>query len=156
MKDLGTGECVAFVCDDHEEYGPLAYEAYLKLKQENPSAEPYMGTFATENDKKCEPLQAADAAVFEIRRALNLALGQWQGELRKQFNILADARKVFLIQHANKKNLLRIVETHKPGEPLKLDEIMNQQFDEDIRIELRQVRPDDAGVAKGSARAAKG
>jgi hypothetical protein len=33
-------------------------------------------------EKKCAPLQAADAGVFEVRRALNLALKKWDGQLR--------------------------------------------------------------------------
>jgi hypothetical protein len=56
--------------------------------------------------------------------------------LRKQFKILADSRAMFLIQHTRREHLLHIVDTHEPGEPFKLDEVMNQRFDEDIRINL--------------------
>jgi hypothetical protein len=128
---------VSFVCDEHEEYSPLADAAYRNLKNTNPNAAAYMATFTTADEKDCEPLQAADAVVFEIRRALNLELGQWKGRLRKQFEILDDAGAVFLIQYANRENLLNIVASHKPGEPFKLDAIMKQNFDENIKLRLR-------------------
>jgi hypothetical protein len=71
MKELSTGDSVAFVCDEHEKYSPLALEAYHGLKLNNPVAEKYLGSFSVGDDKECEPLQAADAVVFEIRRALS-------------------------------------------------------------------------------------
>jgi len=95
-----------------------------------------MTTFASADDRKCEPLQAADAAVFEIRRALNLSRGQWKGRLRKQFNILRDSTSMFLITHCKSEQLLHIVKTHKPGEQFNLDELMEMQQDEDIRITI--------------------
>jgi len=95
-----------------------------------------MTTFTSADDKKCEPLQAADAAAFEIRRALNLSLGQWKGQLRKQFNVLRDSTSMFLITHSKKEQLLHIVETHKPGEPFNLDKLMEMQQDENIRLEI--------------------
>jgi len=136
MKQLGSGDAVAFLCDEHEKYSPLAHEAYRKLKMENPNASEHMATFSVADDRVCQPLQAADAVVFEIRRALNLVLGQWQGHLRKQFGILADAKKMFLVTRAGKDHLLHIVSTHKPGEPFKLDEIMEQEFDENITFKI--------------------
>jgi hypothetical protein len=136
MKQLGNGYAVSFVCDEHEQYSPLAYDAYRNLKQTNPDAAQYMTTFASMDDKKCEPLQAADAAVFEIRRALNLSLGHWEGELRKQFSILADARSMFLITHSNKEQLQHIVATHQPGEPFKLDALMELQLTENITLRI--------------------
>jgi len=134
MSELNTGDAVAFVSDEHEKHSPLASEAYRALKLHNHVAERYLGSFSVSDDRKCEPLQAADAVVFEIRKALRLSLKEAQGTLRRQFNILSDTRKVFVIQYANRANLVRIVETHKPGEPFKLDEIMDQHFEEDIRI----------------------
>ncbi len=136
MKELGTGDSVSFVCDEHEQYSPLAADAYRGLKLTNPKAAKYMATFSSADDKQCEPLQAADAVAFEIRRALNLSLHQWQGQLRKQFNILTDAGAMFLIQYASKQQLLHIVATHKSGEPFSLDEIMNQSFNENIKIKI--------------------
>jgi hypothetical protein len=132
MSHLSTGDNVAFVCDEHEKYGPVAPEAYRALKLNNPIAEKYLGSFSVSDDRRCEPLQAADAVVFEIRRALKLSLKEAQGTLRRQFSILSDNRKMFAIQYAHRENLLRIVATHKPGEPFKLDEIMDQHFEEDI------------------------
>jgi hypothetical protein len=136
MKQLGEGCCASFVCDEHEKYSPLAYEAYRNLKTTNPNAAEYMGTFSAEDDRKCEPLQAADAAVFEVRRALNLALGKWKGQLRNQFNILADAKSMFLITHTTRDQLLHIVATHKPGEPFRLDALMELQVNENIKIRI--------------------
>ena len=132
MKELGTGDHVSFICDECEEHSSLAYEAYLNLKNTNPNAAKYMGTYSSEDEKKCDSLQAADAVIFEIRRVLNLALRQRKGALRKQFSILAGAKNVFIIQHAKREHLLNIVATHEPGEPFKLDEIMDQRFTENI------------------------
>jgi Protein of unknown function (DUF3800) len=136
MKQLGDSYTVSFVCDEHEKYSPLAYEAYRNLKQTNPNAARYMTTFTTKDDKKCEPLQAADAAVFEVRRALNLSLGHWKGELRKQFSVLKDSTSMFLITHSKKDQLLHIVNTHKPGDPFNLDELMELQLGENISIQI--------------------
>jgi len=136
MKKLNTGDTVSFVCDEHETYSSLANNAYCDLKAKNPHASKYMAAFSSADDRYCEPLQAADAAVFEIRRALKLALGQRKGQLRQQFNILADAGKMFLIQHTDRKHLLHIIANHKPGEPFKLDEIMEQTFSENIKIRI--------------------
>jgi hypothetical protein len=100
----------------------------------NPLAAEYMATFSTAKDTECAPLQAADAAIFEVRRALNLALKQWPGVVRKQFNLLADANVMFLITHSNKEQLLHIVETHKPGEPFRLDALMDMELNENIKF----------------------
>lgn len=137
MKQLGTGDRVSFVCDESEEYSPLAAEAYRNLKTTNPNAAAYMATFSSADEKDCQPLQAADAIVFEIRRALNLELGQWNGRLRKQFDILDDAGAMFIIQYADKANLLNIVANNKPGQPLHLDAIMEQNFEENLKLRLR-------------------
>jgi hypothetical protein len=134
VKAVGT-DCVAFVCDEHEVYSPLAHRAYFKLKQKNPKAAEWLGTFSAEDDKKWEQLQAADACAFEIRRVLNLTLKQWTGQLRPQFKKLADNGQMFLIQHIAKDNLASIIAASKPGE-LNLDPIMEQQFTEDVKIVL--------------------
>jgi hypothetical protein len=136
-RDDGSVVChedVSFVCDENEEYSPLASQAYRNLKQTNPVAAQYMATFSSADDKKCEPLQAADAIIFEIRRALNIELGQWKGPLRKQFGLLDDS--MFLIQYANKENLLHTVAINKPGEPLNLDAIMEQKLTESMKFRL--------------------
>lgn len=85
MKELGnggTGYGVSFICDEHEQHSPFAQEAFQSLKATNPSAGEYMTTFRSADEKRCAPLQAADAGVFEVRRALNLALKKWDGKLR--------------------------------------------------------------------------
>jgi hypothetical protein len=124
---------VSFVCDEHEQYSPLANEAFRNLKRTNPNAAKYMGTFDIADDKRVEVLQAADAVAFEIRRVLNLALGSYSA-LRAQFRELADPGKVFLITHTTKDQLLHITTHHKPGEPFKLDDIMEQHLTENIRF----------------------
>lgn len=134
MKELGTGDHVAFVCDLCEEHSAVAPDVYQHLIKTNQEAARYMGLYGMADEKKCEPLQAADAVIYEIRKLLNLTYTQREDEIRKQFKILADTRVMFIMQTAKKEQLLHIVSTHKPGEPLKLDEIMNQKFHENIRF----------------------
>ena len=43
---------------------------------------------------------------------------------------------MFLITHSNKEQLLHIVANHKPGEPFKLDSLMDREFSEDIKFTL--------------------
>lgn len=126
-------DIVSFVCDAHEEHSPLAFEAYRSLKLTNPNAAQYMGSFDSVDDKTVEVLQAADAVVFEIRRALNLVEGNYNA-LRPQFRDLADPGKVFLITHTTKDQLMHIAAHNKPGEPFKLDDIMKQELTESIRF----------------------
>jgi hypothetical protein len=126
-------EYVSFVCDEHEQYSRLATEAFRNLKLTNPNAAKYMGTFDSADDKRVEVLQAADAVAFEIRRVPNLALGSYSA-LRAQFRELADPGKVFLITHTTKGQLLHIVTQHKPGEPFKLDDLMEQQLAENVKF----------------------
>jgi hypothetical protein len=126
-------DCVSFVCDEHEQYSHLANEAFRNLKLTNPNAAQYMGTFDSADDKAIQVLQAADAVAFEIRRVLNLSLGN-NSKLRTQFRDLANPGKVFLISHTTKDQLLYIVSHHAPGEPFKLDDIMDQQLPENIRF----------------------
>jgi hypothetical protein len=136
MKQLRTGDTVAFVCDECEEHSPFADEAYRNLKRNNPSAAAYMAGFTMDDEKKLYPLQAADVIVFEVRRALSLALGQRKGTLRRQFEMLIGNKTMHIIQHATKENLLKIVANHKPGDPFKLDEIMEQTFEENIKLSI--------------------
>ncbi|MBZ5504707.1 MAG: hypothetical protein LAO78_04380 [Acidobacteriia bacterium] len=131
--DKRFDDSVSFICDLCEEHSDASYEAYRLLKEKNPKAAAYMGVYGAEDEKQCFPLQAADAVIYEIRRAFHVALGQRKEQLRKQFNIL-DNKALFAMQHCSKKNLLHIVATHKPGEPFKLDEIMDDKFNEDIRF----------------------
>ena len=49
----------------------------------------------------------------------------------RQFRDLAEPGKVFLITHTKKEQLLHIVANHKPGDPFKLDDIMEQQLPEE-------------------------
>ena len=136
IGDGGTGYGVSFVCDEHEQHSPLAQEAFQNLKVTNPNAAQYMTTFSSADEKKCAPLQAADAGVFEVRRALNLALKKWDGELRSQFNVLADGKAMFPITHSTKEQLEHLVANHKPGEPFKLHSLMDMQLGENIRFEI--------------------
>jgi hypothetical protein len=142
MKELGTGDHIAFICDECEQYSPLAYEAYRNLQGTNPNAAKYMGSYSSKDEKKCDPLQAADAVVFEIRRVLNQRLGQRKGGLRKQFTAMAKNKNVFIIQYASKVHLDHIVATHKPGEPFRLDEIMDQRFTVNIGFNETDVELD--------------
>ena len=136
MKQLGTGEHVSFMCDESEQYSPLAAEAYQSLLKTNPSAAGYMGTFSFSDEKKCEQLQAADAAVFEIRRVLKLALGLRCDPVSSQFRSLAGSKIVALLTHAGETQLQQIVDTHTPGEPFRLDELMQFQFEKNISLGL--------------------
>ena len=130
-------EHVCFACDEDEEHSPLANEAYNNLKRTNPNAAQYMAAFTSGDDKALPVLQAADAVAFEIRRVLNLVLGNYsRGALRKQFNTLADPGKMFLITHTNREQLLIIVANHKPGEPFKLDEIMEKELTDNVRFTI--------------------
>jgi hypothetical protein len=71
MKQLGKGWSASFVCDEHEVYSPLASEAYRSLRETNPQAAEHMLSFSSADEKLSAPVQAADAVVYEIRRALN-------------------------------------------------------------------------------------
>jgi hypothetical protein len=134
MDTSSSRNPVSFVCDEDEEHSHLAPEAYRNLKKTNTQAAEYMATFSSAKDTDCGTLQAADAAVFEMRRALNLALKQWPGAVRRQFNLLADANVMFLVTHSNKEQLLHIVQTHKPGEPFRLDALMEMDVNESIKL----------------------
>jgi hypothetical protein len=139
MKELGdggTGYGVSFICDEDEEHSRLAGEAFQNLKATNPNAAQFMTTFSSADEKKCAPLQAADAGVFEVRRALNLALKHWEGNLRSQFSLLADASAMFLITHSNKEQLEHLVANHKPGEPFKLDSLMEMKLGENVKLRI--------------------
>lgn len=135
MKELGDGKPahgISFICDEDEEHSAEAEPAYRNLKKTNPVAAEYMATFSMADEKKCAPLQAADAAVYEVRRSLNLVLKQWSGKLRKQFDILTEEKALFLVTHTKKEQLEWIVANHKPGQPFNLDELMNNQLGENI------------------------
>jgi hypothetical protein len=134
MKQLGEGWGASFVCDEHEIYSPLAPVAYYKLKETNPEAAHYMLTFSSVDEKNCAPVQAADAVVYEVRRALHFK-GKYpdlSGNLRKQFQLLAGERGMAYIGYANKQQLEWIVAHHKPGEPFKLDDLMKLEIGENI------------------------
>ena len=126
MKKIGTGDRVSFVCDENEQYSPLAQEAYASLKSTNPQAEAYMASYSSVDEKDCAPVQAADAVVYEIRRYLQISLGQRPGILRKQFRTLQS--DVAIVVNATKENLLNIVGRCNPGEPFSLDIIMDLGF----------------------------
>jgi hypothetical protein len=135
MKQCGASYMVSFICDEDQEHASVVGPDYLKLKEANPQAAEYMLSFTVQDEKKCEPLQAADAAAFEVRRALNISLKKWPGQLRKQFNVLADTHVMFLIRHTTREQLEWIVANHKPREPFKLDSLMEfQPPDENIKL----------------------
>jgi hypothetical protein len=137
VKQLGPAYNVSFVCDEDQEHSNVVEAAYEELKVVNPKAAEYMNTFSTADEKECEPLQAADAAVYEVRRALNGSLKHWYDPLRSQFSVLADARAMFLITHTTREQLENIVATHSPGEPFKLGALMEAQPpEENIKLNI--------------------
>src|SRR5262249_6238927 len=124
-------------CDEVEQYSHLAPEAYANLKRTNPEAEAYMATYSSADEKECEPLQAADAVVYEMRRYLQLSLGQRMGSVRQQFKLLYDAEAVGMIADVRKENLLNIVSKTKAGEPFTFDVLMDLGFlENDIPLKL--------------------
>src|SRR5882757_10152479 len=54
-KELHMGDHVAFICDESEQYSPLAFEAYRNLQSANPNAAKYMGSYTSEDEKNCDP-----------------------------------------------------------------------------------------------------
>jgi hypothetical protein len=136
--ELGKRErCpVSFMCDLNAQYGPVAHEAYRSLKQTNTNASKYMGSYGEDDEKDCEPLQAADASIYEVRRILHLVFEQWQEPSREQFEYLADAHKIGLIQTVTKEELNNIVAAHKPGDPFNLDILMEKVFHADIKFKF--------------------
>lgn len=133
MKELGDWGA-SFVCDEHEIHSPLAPAAYDKLKDTNPEAAQYMLSFSTIDEKLCALVQAADAVVYEVRRALNFQSKhpELSGELRPQFELLASGHAMAYMAHANGEQLEWLVKNHKPGEPFKLDELMQSNLGENI------------------------
>lgn len=135
MKQMGEGWGVSIVADEHEIYSPLAPEAYRQLKDTNPNAAEYLLTFSSADEKKCTPLQAADAVVYEVRRALNTKYktpGLADPSYRKQFKALTDGQAVAYIAETRKDQLEWIAGNHKPGEPFKLDELMSNQIGSNV------------------------
>jgi hypothetical protein len=127
---------ISFVRDEDQKYAPMANVRYLNLKNDNPEAAKYMATHTIADDKRVFVLQAADAAVYEVRRALHLAHKQRPGPIREQFKIFRDSFRMAIIQTANKQNLLNTVTLHKPGEPFRLNDIMENVFHESIHFEI--------------------
>lgn len=128
-------EYVSILRDEHQRYAPLSQARYLNLKTQNPEAAKYLGAHSIDDDKKIFTLQAADAAIYEVRRALHIAHKQRREPLRGQFNIFRNSNRMAIIQTATKQNLLNTVKLHKPGEPFDLSDIMETEFNENIRIE---------------------
>jgi hypothetical protein len=129
MKQLGEGWGVSIVCDEHEVYSPLAPEAFRNLQSTNPQAAEYLLSFSID-EKKCAPVQAADALVYEVRPALNFKYkvpGLSDPTLRAQFQALAKGHTVAYIAESRKQQLEWIAANHNPGDPFKLDELMNNQ-----------------------------
>jgi hypothetical protein len=128
MKQLGPNWGTSFICDADQEHAQAVLPDYFRLKEKNPKAAEYMFSFTAEDEKRCEPLQAADAGVYEVRRALNISLKQWQGPLRKQFGILTQAPGIlFLIRHSTKDQLLYIANNNKAGDAFYLDPLMEEE-----------------------------
>lgn len=135
MKELGEGWSAHFVCDEHEIYSPLAPEAYRNLKNTNPNAAQRMLSFSSIDEKCCAPVQAADAVIYEIRRALNFqhkVPGLTDKAIRPQFELLDKAHMMAYIAHTEKNQLEWIAANHKPGQPFQLDEIFNKQMGANI------------------------
>lgn len=140
MKKVGQGDSVAIICDKDEEHSTDAPKVYCDLKDKNPNAAEYMGPFGMDEDHLSHPLQAADAVIYEIRRSLHVSLARWKEsqhfdkQIRWQFNKLADAKRIWLIQYAHKENLEEAVKENTPGQPLNLDSLMEQEFDKDVQF----------------------
>ncbi len=135
MKELGEGWSAHYVCDEHEIYSPLAPEVYRNLKNTNPNAAQRMLSFSSIDEKLCAPVQAADAVIYEIRRALNFqhkVPGLTDKSIRPQFAMLANAHMMAYIAHTEREQLEWIAAKHKPGEPFQLDEIFNKQMGANI------------------------
>ncbi len=126
---------VSFVRDDHQKYSPLAAARYLNLRNSTPEAGAYMGSHTITDDKKAIVLQAADATVYEIRRALHLAYKTRTGPIRGQFRLFKDASRMAIIQTVTRVNLLNTVKLHKPGESFNLTDIMDTEFSQNITFE---------------------
>lgn len=132
---------VSFVCDEQKENGEIAPIAYLGLKRTNPKAAKYLGTYSMADEKRCAPLQGADAVIYEVRKALKYQAKDFETRLREQFQIFAEKRVMFYMGHANRKQLEWIVANHKPGEALKLDELMKLQLRRNVdKIRGRKIR----------------
>lgn len=125
---------VGFFVDECEQYSISAGPEYDELRRSHPKARKYMHTFAKGDDKDFDILQAADAWAFECRRRLNVAMGQRVGTKRRQFQMLEDRNKIFLISIFNQENMQHTVDTNEPGEPLNIDDIMEMQIHEDIKF----------------------
>ncbi|MHB8486055.1 MAG: DUF3800 domain-containing protein [Candidatus Acidiferrales bacterium] len=128
---------VSFVCDEHEQYGPLASAAYQELKTKNPEAGQYMATFESADDKELPVLQAADAVAYTVRRSSKVGLGFLKTGFSREFELLEKTHKLGLIQHANKENLENAVKIQKPGESFNLSDIMENVFHADIKFPFR-------------------
>jgi Protein of unknown function (DUF3800) len=131
-KDTKRTDCVSYICDQDEEHSEIAPVAYRNLVRKNPKAAKYMCGYSMADEKKCAPLQAADAVVYEVRKAIKYKLHDWETRLREQFEIFADRRVMFYMGHSNRKQLKWIAANHKPGEPFKLDELMEFEIKENI------------------------
>jgi len=134
FSDKPTRTYVSFFCDDSEQYSPFAHAAYGDLYKNNPTASAYMASYSEGDDKQYNVLQRADAFVYEVRRSLNLSLKQRDGDVRKQYRMLADAKRIYIITKAGKEELRNIVTTNKPGDPISLDAIMEMHVDKDIKF----------------------
>ncbi len=142
MKEMGEEWSVHYICDEHEKYSPLAPEAYRSLKKKNPNAAHRMLSFSSIDEKNCAPVQAADAVIYEIRRALNFqhkVPGLSDKAIRPQFKMLADTHMMAYVAHTSREQLEWIAANHQPGQPFHLDEIFEKQMGEDI---------DELGVRK--------
>ena len=134
IKHIG-GDYAAYICDEDQKHSPLAQKAYDDLKKKNPNSAKYMGSFTSMSDLMSGSLQAADAAIYEVRRVLHTTLGrwkQWNGDLRWQFRQLRDQKMMWLIKYAHKKDLEALVAENTPGKPLNLDHWLGQEFTEDV------------------------
>jgi hypothetical protein len=132
--------CVSYVCDEDEEHAEIAPISYRALREANPIAAQYMCTFSTADEKKCVPVQVADAVVYEIRKVLKFHKRDWETKLRAQFGIFADARIMFYVGHTEREQLDWIVANHKPGEPFKVDELMKMEMKENVdKLRVREI-----------------
>jgi len=131
-KDTQRTDCLSYICDQDEEHNETAPIAYLDLVRKNPKAAKYMCSYSMADEKRCCPLQAADAVVYEIRKVLKFAAKDWETKLREQFGFFAENKLMFYIGHSNREQLEWIVANHKPGQTFKLDTLMSLKIKENI------------------------
>jgi hypothetical protein len=73
IRDNRPNYRVAFIFDQHEQFGQRARQLYEVVKQKNPNTAPCMGTLTYADKRRFVPLQIADKFAYEaMKNMLNL------------------------------------------------------------------------------------